>query len=161
MPRPAGLHVDHYELVAQLADSAQAEVHRARDLRTGGDVVLKFPLARTLDHPELAGRWRRELSLTEGLAHPHVQCRLDAGERHRQPYEVLEYAGKGALDRLLLEVGPLPIDQVVTWGRQLAQALAYLHGVGVVHRDLKPANLLLTEDPVSYTHLTLPTILRV
>ena len=146
MPRPAGLHVDDYELVAHLADGAQAEVHRARDLRTGRDVVLKFPLARTLDHPELAGRWRRELSLTEGLVHPHVQCRLDAGERHREPYEVLEYAGKGSLDRLLLDDRPLPIDQVVMWGRQLAQALAYLHDVGVVHRDLKPANLLLTED---------------
>jgi serine/threonine-protein kinase len=144
--RPTGLRVDHYELIEHLADGAEAEVHRARDLRTGLDVVVKFPHRRTLDHPELAARWRRELSITERLADPHLQCRLDTAERHSEPYAVLEYAERGSLDHLLLNDGPLPVEQVVIWGRQLAGALAYLHSRGVIHRDLKPANLLLTGD---------------
>src|ERR1700682_866293 len=91
VPRPAGARVDHYELVEHLGDGAQAEVHQATDLRTGREVVIKFPNANVLAHPALAGHWRREAHLTEALAHPNVQCRLDVGERHHEPYLVLEY----------------------------------------------------------------------
>jgi serine/threonine protein kinase len=144
MTRPAGTRIDHYELIEHLADGSQAEVHRARNVVTGEIVVLKFPHPRTLDHPVLAGRWRREMALTEGLRHPTIQCRLDVGERHREPYEVLEYASGGSL-RSLVGAEPLPIVQVVAWGRQLADALAFLHRRGLVHRDLKPENLLLDD----------------
>src|ERR1700680_1923142 len=63
MPRPAGARVDHYELVEHLADGAQAEVHRAKDLLSGDEVVIKFPHARVVDHPALAAHWRRETAL--------------------------------------------------------------------------------------------------
>jgi len=142
MTRPAGTRIDHYELIEHLADGAQAEVHRATDIVTGREVVLKFPHPRTLDHPALAARWRREMALTERLSHPHIQCRLDPGERHHEPYEVLDYASGGSL-RGRIGHEPLPISCVVAWGRQMAQALAYLHQLGIVHRDVKPDNLLL------------------
>jgi serine/threonine protein kinase len=54
VPRPAATRVDHYELVEHLADGAQAEVYRAKDLLSGEEVVIKFPHARVLDHPVLA-----------------------------------------------------------------------------------------------------------
>ena len=73
MTRPTGTRVDHYELLEHLADGAQAEVHRAKDLRSGQEVVIRFPHVRVLDHPVLAGRWRREAHLTEGLCHPNLQ----------------------------------------------------------------------------------------
>jgi eukaryotic-like serine/threonine-protein kinase len=146
MARPAATRVDHYELIDHLADGAQAEVNRARDLRSGEEVVIKFPHASVLDHPVLAARWRREAQLTEALGHPNLQCRLDVGERHHEPYLVLEYAGGGSLDGWVSAQGPrLPVGQVVQWGRQLAQALAYLHHLGIIHRDLKPANILVTD----------------
>jgi serine/threonine protein kinase len=147
MPRPAGARVDHYELLEHLADGAQAEVHRAKDLLSGSEVVIRFPHARLLDHPVLAARWRRETHLTEALGHPNVQRRLDVGERHQEPYVVLEYADGGSLDgRFSVDGHGLPVAQVVEWGGQVAEALAYLHRVGVIHGDLKPANILLTED---------------
>ena len=147
MTRPTGTQVDHYELLEHLADGAQAEVHRAKDLRSGHEVVIRFPQARVLEDPVLAGRWRREAHLTEALCHPYLQCRLDVGERHHEPYIVLEYAGGGGLDGWVGAQGaPLPVGQAVEWGRQLAQALAYLHHLGIIHRDVKPANILVTDD---------------
>jgi serine/threonine-protein kinase len=110
-------------------------------------VVVKFPHANVLDHPVLAGRWRREAQLTEALAQPNVQCRLDVGERHHEPYLVCAYAGGGSLDGWVGGQGRrLPVGQAVRWGAELAQALAYLHHVSIVHRDLKPANILVTDD---------------
>jgi serine/threonine protein kinase len=147
MPRLAATRVDHYELLEHLADGAQAEVHRAKDLRTGDEVVIKFPHAQVLDQPVLAARWRREAHLTEALGHPNIQCRLDVGERHREPYVVLEYARGASLDGWIgANIPRVPVDQVVRWGRQLAQALAYLHHLGIIHRDVKPANVLVTDD---------------
>jgi eukaryotic-like serine/threonine-protein kinase len=147
IPRPAATRVDHYELIEHLADGAQAEVHRAKDLLSGDEVVIKFPHTRILDHPVLAARWRREARLTEALAHPNIQCRLDVGERHHEPFVVLEYAAGGGLDGWVSAQSPrLPVGQAVQWGRQFAQALAYLHHLGIIHRDLKPANILVTDD---------------
>jgi serine/threonine protein kinase len=147
VPRSPGTQVDHYELIEHLADGAQAEVHRARNTRTGEEVVVRFPHTSVLDHPALAARWRREAALTECLCHPNVQCRLDVGERHHEPYIVLEYAGGGSLDGWVSARSPrLPVGQAVHWGRQLAQALAYIHHLGIIHRDLKPANLLVADD---------------
>jgi serine/threonine-protein kinase len=142
--RAAGTRIDHYELVEHLADGAQAEVHRAQDLRTGREVTVKFPHPHTLEHPTLVARWRRELRLTEHVSHSGIQCRLEIGERHREPYVVLDYASGGSLRGWV--GGTLPVGQVIAWGRELAVALAYLHRLGVVHRDLKPENILVNSD---------------
>lgn len=147
MSRPDGTRVDHYELLSYLGDGAQAEVHRAKDLRDGSEVVIKFPRSHNLDHPVLAARWRREAALTEGLHHPRIVCRHDDGERHSEPYLVAEYACHGNLRGFMgTPVDPLPVAQALTWGRQLAEALAFLHSQGIVHQDVKPENILVTSD---------------
>jgi eukaryotic-like serine/threonine-protein kinase len=119
--RPVGTRVDHYELLGHLGNGGQAEVHWAKDLRDGSEVVIKFPLTHTLDNQLLASRWRREVALTEGLHDPRIVCRRDTGERHSEPFIVLEYASGGSLRGWVSHPGdPLAIDQAVIWGRQLA-----------------------------------------
>src|ERR1700681_3707263 len=113
MHRPGATRVDHYELLEHLADGAQAEVHRAKDLRSGVEVVIKFPHARVLDNPVLAARWRRQAHMTQAPVHPNIQSRLDVGQRHQEPYIVFEYAVGGSLDGWISAQSPLPVTQVV------------------------------------------------
>jgi serine/threonine protein kinase len=145
--RADGSTVDHYELLEFLGEGAQAEVHRAKDLFDGSEVVIKFPRAHVLHHPVLVARWRREAAITSGLYHQRIVCRRDSGELHSEPYIVLEYVDCGTLRGFIGDpTDPLPIAQALAWGRQLAEALVFLHGRGVVHQDLKPDNILVNTD---------------
>jgi eukaryotic-like serine/threonine-protein kinase len=139
--------LDGYHIVEHLADGAFAAVYRATrvETRAADDVVLKIPHPFVLDRPALASHWRREVALTAGLHHPHIQRQLHPDAARSYPYLVLEYAGGGSVRTLLNRQGPVAWSQSLVWGTQLAEVLVYLHGLGIVHRDLKPDNLLLTD----------------
>jgi serine/threonine-protein kinase len=142
-----GQELDHYKLVDVLGAGAYAETYKAVDSRDGRTVVLKIPNPNLFADPTNYNRYRREAEVARRLDHPSVQQAVDAGESRSEPYLVLEYVDGTSLRKRVRDAGtPLPIEQVVAWGRQLADALAYLHGVGVVHRDLKPENILVTPD---------------
>jgi serine/threonine protein kinase len=143
----AGDRLDHYEIDQLLGEGAYAEIYKAEDVDTGDTVVLKCPNPQLFAEPALFNRYRREAEVARRLDHPGVQRSLDTGQNRSEPYLVLEYVdGEPLRRRLRRGEGPLPIDQAVGWGRQLAETLAYLHRQGIVHRDLKPENVLVTPD---------------
>ena len=74
-----GGRIDQYQILEHLAEGAQANVYRARDLRSGAVVALKLPHARVLDNAVFVARWRREAQLTETLRHPNIERRTDLG----------------------------------------------------------------------------------
>jgi serine/threonine protein kinase len=139
-----GQLVDHYELVELLGEGGYAEAWLAHDRKAGDrPVVVKFPYAELFGDPALFQRYRREAEIARRLDHPNVQRALDDGQHRSEPYLVLEYvAGPTLRAWLRAHPGPLPLDQVIAWATQLAEALAYLHRHGIVHRDLKPENVL-------------------
>lgn len=142
-----GDRLDSYEIVELLGAGAYAESYRARDIRTGDTVVLKIANPTLFADPANYNRYRREAEVARRLNHPSVQHAVDAGESRTEPYLVLNYIeGMPLRLRLRSFPGPVPIDLALDWGRQLADALVYLHDQGVVHRDLKPENLLVTPD---------------
>ena len=132
-----------YQIRALLAEGGMAEVYRAVDTSSGGDVVLKVP------HVSIAGdiaaynRYRREIDIACRLDHPGLQrLRSDANA----PFMVFEYVEGESLRTYLARHGRLPVEEVVDIGRHLAEALQYVHEQGVVHRDLKPENILIGPD---------------
>jgi eukaryotic-like serine/threonine-protein kinase len=137
--------VDRFEILDPLGEGAYAETYKARDTRSGGTVVLKMPNPNLFADPGLFQRYRRESDIARKLDHPGVQRGLDGGDARTEPYLVLEYVDGDNLRRVLRS-GPdvIGVETAVDWGRQLAEAIAYLHGQGIVHRDLKPENILVT-----------------
>ncbi|MBV8951502.1 MAG: serine/threonine protein kinase [Actinobacteria bacterium] len=142
-----GRRIDHFEIVEALGEGAYAESYKARDTEDGHLVVLKVPNPTLFADPQLFQRYRREADVVARLDHPNVTRSLDNGEHRTEPYLVLEYVDGENLRQRVAELGGrVPIETAIAWGRQLADALAYLHEHGVVHRDLKPENVLVTPE---------------
>ncbi len=135
-----GQLVDHYELVELLGEGGYAEAWLAHDRKASDrPVVVKFPYPELFGDPALFQRYRREAEIARRLDHPNVQRALDDGQHRSEPYLVLEYvAGPTLRAWLRAHPGPLPLDQVIAWATQLAEALAYLHRHGIVHRISSP-----------------------
>ncbi|MCA8926080.1 MAG: serine/threonine protein kinase, partial [Planctomycetes bacterium] len=135
------MQVGPYVLHSELGRGGMATVYRASD--AAGEVV-----ALKLLHLDLAGvpqsrqRFLREAQALTRLRHPGVVRLLDSGEHQGTPWLALEFVeGTSLQDRL--RRGPLAVDEAVRLAQQMASALAYVHGCGVLHRDLKPDNVLL------------------
>jgi serine/threonine-protein kinase len=134
---------DRYELRGELGRGGMSTVHLARDRRHDRDVAIKVLL------PELcltigADRFRREIQLVARLQHPHILPLFDSGESDGLLYFVMPFIDGESLRARLDRDGALDLDDAVRLLRQVADALDYAHGRGVVHRDLKPENILLT-----------------
>jgi serine/threonine protein kinase len=142
-----GEKIDRFEVLGSLGVGAYAETYKARDTTTGDTVVLKIPNPNLFADPGLFQRYRRESDIARQLDHPGVQRGMDGGQDRSEPYLVLEYIDGDNLRRVLRDgIIPLPIETVIDRGRQLAEAIGYLHRHGIVHRDLKPENILVDSD---------------
>ena len=95
-------------------------------------------------------RFRREILLAAQLQHPHVVPVLIAGDTDGLPWFTMPYVDGDSLRQRLAE-GPMGIGEIVGVLRDVARALAYAHGHGVVHRDIKPDNVLLSAGSATVT----------
>jgi eukaryotic-like serine/threonine-protein kinase len=140
----AGTKLGPYEIIAPLGAGGMGEVYRARDTRLDRSVAVKILPAHLSDRPEAAERFEREARTISSLNHPHI-CQLhDVGVEGGVRYLVMELLeGETLGDRL--RRGPLPLDQVLRYGAEIAEGLQAAHRRGVVHRDLKPGNIMLTK----------------
>src|SRR5271163_1012 len=133
-----------YELIDRLGSGGMGVVYRARDTRLQRDVAVKV-LSETYVGPGTPGhasheRFLREARAASSLNHPNICTIHDVGEHAGKPYLVMELL-HGQTLRAALQGNPLPVDQVVDFGIQLARALEEAHAAGIIHRDIKPANI--------------------
>jgi serine/threonine protein kinase len=139
-----GKKLGPYEIQSPLGAGGMGEVYRARDTRLERSVAVKVLPAHLSDRPEAEERFEREARTISSLNHPNI-CHLhDVGEQDGVRYLVMELLeGETLADRL--RRGPMPLDQVLRYGAEVAEGLDAAHRGGVVHRDLKPGNVMLTK----------------
>ena len=139
-----GSRVGPYEIVAPLGAGGMGEVYRGRDTRLGRDVAIKILPAGFAANEELRARFEREARTISSLNHPNICTLFDVGRQDDSQFLVMELIeGDTLADRL--QKGPLPLDQVIRYGAQIADALSCAHRQGIIHRDLKPGNVMLTK----------------
>ena len=144
MPAPVR-RLGPYEILSRLGAGGMGEVYRARDTRLDRTVAIKVLPAEFSTNIERRQRFEREARIISSLNHPHICALYDIGHQDGLDYLVLEYLeGEALSDRL--ERGPMPLEQVLRFGIEIADALDKAHRQGVTHRDLKPGNIVLTKS---------------
>src|SRR5437899_5318035 len=140
-----GKRLGPYEILSAIGAGGMGEVYRARDTRLDRIVAIKVLPAHLADEPERRERFEREARTIASLNHPHICTLYDIGRQNGTDFLVMEYLEGETLAQRLLK-GPLPLDQVLQYAIEIADALDKAHRKGVTHRDLKPRNIMLTKS---------------
>ena len=152
MDSPSSLRNDvvggRYRLGEVIGRGGMSSVYCARDENLGRDVALKLFAPQSPDTDELK-RQEAEIQLLATLNHPNLVTLFDAGIDTRIPDEPRPFLTMELVEgqdlRGRIRLSPVPLDELAVIGAGLADALAYVHGLGIIHRDIKPGNILLVQ----------------
>ena len=143
MPLSPGVRLGPYEILDAMGAGGMGKVYRAKDTRLDRTVAIKILPAHLSSDPVRKQRFEREAKTISSLNHPNICVLYDVGQQDGIDYLVMECIEGETLSKRL-EKGALPLEQVLKYGTQIADALDKAHRSGVVHRDLKPGNIMLT-----------------
>jgi tetratricopeptide (TPR) repeat protein len=133
---------DQYRIERELGGGGMSHVFLAEEVRVGRKVVIKV-LPPEMSAAVNVDRFEREIRLAARLSHPHVVPFLTTGGEGDLLYYVMPYIEGESLRARLDREHELPVPETVRILREVADALAEAHRMGVVHRDIKPDNILL------------------
>jgi serine/threonine protein kinase len=147
MPLSPGDRLGPYEILSPLGAGGMGEVYKALDTRLDRTVAIKVLPKFIADRDDLRARFEREARAVSSLKHPNICVLFDIGKQDGIDFMVLEHL-EGETLAARVSKGPLPLDQVLKYASQIADALDRAHRSDVCHRDVKPANIMLTRDGV-------------
>jgi eukaryotic-like serine/threonine-protein kinase len=132
-----GVSLGRYRIESYIGAGGMGQVYRARDTRLGRAVAIK------VSSQQFNSRFEREARAISSLNHPHICTLHDIGPN----YLVMELV-EGSTLAERLQQGALPMESVLRYGAQIADALAAAHAQGIIHRDLKPGNIMIAKGGV-------------
>src|SRR5262245_24130498 len=136
--------VGHYEILQKIGEGGMGIVYKARDLRLDRIVALKMLSGERLD-PVQRERLIREARTASALNHPNIVTIYEVDEADGIQLVGMEYVSGKSLAQMI-RPGGLPLEDVLRYAVQIAEAAAKAHAAAIIHRDLKPANIMVTDE---------------
>ena len=138
------MDIPGYRIQRQIGRGGTAQVYLALQHTFGSPVAIKVLSPQASRDEKQRTRFLAETKVARSLDHPNIVRTVDAGETAEVPYLVMEYVRGGDLNHNLR--AGLHIQNVLALVKEIAGALGYAHGKGVVHGDVKPENILISEQ---------------